>query len=311
MSTLQQSPVPLQFPLPDVVIATDATPTHQAFCFQGSGLPLSVSGAWLGSLCRAHIALQELQAVAIMLRRMAFHLSGKVVALHLDNSTAKAYLCNQGGTVSSFLSRLACQILSLTNKHGINLLPAYIPTHLNVEADFLSQDWMLPEWHLCPQVAQAAFHLWGLPKVNLLASSHSTQCQHYFTLETPLPLGALGLNAFSHPWKFQVSYVFPPLALVPLVLSKFLAEHVNGQLRLLVLVAPCWMQAPWLPTVLNMLADVPQQCPLLKDLVMDVSVGQMLKGLRYLHLTLCLLSDMCYADRGSLPWSVRQWQGQL
>ena len=43
--------------------------------------------------------------------------------------------------------------------------------------------------------------------------------------------GALGLNAFSHPWKFQVSYVFPPPALVPLVLSKFLAEHVNGQLR--------------------------------------------------------------------------------
>ena len=305
LSNLQQSPVPLQFPLPDVVIATDATPTHWTFYFQGSGLPLSVSGAWSGSLSRAHIALQELQAVAIMLHRMAFCLSGKVVALHLDNSTAIVYLCNQGGTVSPFLSRLACWILSLTNKHGITLLPAYIPTHLNVEADFLSWDWMLPEWHLLPQVAQAAFHLWGLPEVDLLASSHSTQCQHYFTLETPLPLGPLGLNAFSHPWKFQVSYVFPPLALVPLILSQFLVEHVNGQLRHLLLVAPCWMEAPWLPTVLNMLVDVPW-CPLLKDLVMDVLVGQALKGLQYLHLTLWLLSNMCYADRGSLPWSVRQ-----
>ena len=209
--------VPLHFPLPDVVIATDATCTHWAFYFQGSGLPLSVSGAWSGSLSRAHIALQELQAVAIMLHRMAFCLSGKVVALHLDNSTAKVYLCNQGGTVSPFLSRLACQILSLTNKHGITLLPAYIPTRLNVEADFLSQDRMLSEWHLLPQVAQTAFHLWGLPEVDLLASSHSTQCQHYFTLETPLPVGALGLNAFSHPWNFQVSYVFPPPPLVPLV----------------------------------------------------------------------------------------------
>ena len=140
-----------------MVIATDATPTRWAFYFQGSGLPLSVSGTWSGSLSRAHIAMQELQAVAVMLRRMAFHLSGKVVALHLDNSTAKAYLCNQGGTVSPFLSRLACRILSLTNKHGITLLPAYIPTHLNVEADFLSWDWLLPEWHLLPQVAQAAF----------------------------------------------------------------------------------------------------------------------------------------------------------
>ena len=82
-----------------------------------------------GSMCRAHIALQELQAITMMLYRMAFHLSGKVVALHLDNSImAKAYLCNQGGTVSPFLSRLACQILSLTDKHGITLIPAYIPT---------------------------------------------------------------------------------------------------------------------------------------------------------------------------------------
>ena len=89
LAQLQQSPVPLQFPLPDVVIATDTTPTHWAFYFQGSGLPLSVSGAWSGSLCRAHIALQELQAVAIMLHGMAFQLSGKVIALHLDNSTAQ------------------------------------------------------------------------------------------------------------------------------------------------------------------------------------------------------------------------------
>ena len=157
-----------------MIIATDATPTHWAFYFQGSGLPLSVSRSWSGSMCRTHIALQELQAIAMMLHRMVFHLSGKVVALHLDNSTAKAYLCNQGGTVSSFLSRLACQILSLTNKHGITLLPAYISTHLNVEADYLSQDWVLSEWHLVLQVAQAAFHLWGLPEVDLLVSSHST-----------------------------------------------------------------------------------------------------------------------------------------
>ena len=279
LATLQQIPIPLQFPLPDVVIATNATPTDWAFYFQGSWLPLSVNGAWPGSLCRAHIALQELQAVAVMLCRIVFCLSGKVVALHLDNSTAKAYLCNQCGTVSPFLSRLACHILSLTDKHGITLLPAYIPTHLNVEADYLSWDWLLPEWYLLPQVAQAAFCLWGLPEVDLLASSHCTQCQHYFTLETPLPLEALGLNAFSHPWTFQVSYVFPSLALVPLVLSKFLSEHVNGQLRHLILVAPCWMEAPWLSTIPNMLADVPWWCPIIKDLIVDLLVGQALKGL--------------------------------
>ena len=88
----------------------------------------------------------------------------------------------------------------------------------------------------------------------MLASFHTTQCQQYYTLETPLPLGALGLNAFNHPWMFQVSYVFPPPALVPLVLSKFLSGHVKGKLTHLNMVAPCFMEAPWLPTVLNMLA---------------------------------------------------------
>ena len=41
------------------------------------------------SMFRAHIALQELQAVVMMLHKMGFHLSDKMVALHLDNSTAK------------------------------------------------------------------------------------------------------------------------------------------------------------------------------------------------------------------------------
>ena len=99
--------------------------------------------------------------------------------------------------------------------------------------------------------------------------------------------------------------MFPPPALVPLVLSKFLAEQVKGQLRWLILVASCWMEAPWSPTVVNMLADIPQQCPVIKDLIMDVLVGQVLKDLPYLHLTLWLLSNVWYTDKGSLPQSVR------
>ena len=104
--------------------------------------------------------------LAMMLHRMAFCLSGEVVALHLDNSMAKAYLCNQGGIVSPFLSRLACQILNLTDKYDITLILANIPTHLNVEANYLSWDQMLLEWHLLPRVAQAAFHLWAFQRWN-------------------------------------------------------------------------------------------------------------------------------------------------
>ena len=178
---------------------------------------------------------------------------------------------------------------SLTNKHGITLILAYIPTHLNVEASYLSWAQILSEWNLLPQVTQAAFHLWGLPEVDLQTSAHSSQWQRYNTLESPLTLGALGMNAFNHPWMFQASYVSSP-PLVPLILSRFLL---------------CWMEAAWLPTVLNMLADIPQWCPIIKDHIVDVSIGQALKGLPYLDLTLWLLSDVCYADREFLLQSVR------
>ena len=57
-----------------------------------------------------------------MLCRMVFCLSGKVVPLLLDNTSAKTYLCNQGGTVS--LSRPDSCIFNPANKHGISIIQA-------------------------------------------------------------------------------------------------------------------------------------------------------------------------------------------
>ena len=117
-----------------------------------------MSGPKFSSVCRVHIAIQELQAFALMPHRLAFQVSDKVVALSLDNSSAKVYSCNQGGTISLFLSRLACHILDLADKHSITLNTAYITTHLNVEANYLSWGMLVPEWYL-PQITQATFQL--------------------------------------------------------------------------------------------------------------------------------------------------------
>ena len=89
---------------------------------------------------------------------------------------------------------------------------------------------------------------------------------------------SLGVELSDHPWEYLVSYVFLP-ALVALVLSKFLGEHISGQIRILILIAPSWMEASWLPTVLNMLEDIPYWIPIVKDLFRDVLVCWMLKGL--------------------------------
>ena len=81
-------------------------PVIVPFYFQGLGLPVSFSGSWSYSIHKVHIALQEPQMVLLMLQRMAFSLSGKVVIFYLDNSTAKAYECYQGSTVSFWTSLL-------------------------------------------------------------------------------------------------------------------------------------------------------------------------------------------------------------
>ena len=116
-----------------MVIVINDKACNRVFYFQGSGLPLSFSGTWLNSVLRLCIALQKVQAVALMLCRMERWLP--------CIWTEYCYsLCNQGGTVSHFLSR-ACCILSLDEKHGITFIPAYIPTHLNVEADYHDNSW--------------------------------------------------------------------------------------------------------------------------------------------------------------------------
>ena len=52
-------------------------------------------------------------------------------------------------------------MLDLANKYCITLIPVYIPTHLNMDADYLLWGRLIPDWHFVPQIAQAAFQLLG------------------------------------------------------------------------------------------------------------------------------------------------------
>ena len=234
-----------------------------------------------------------------------------MIALPLDNNLAKSYLCNQNSTASPSVSRVDCQILNLANMHGITLIPAYLPIHLSVEVEYLLQRRLIPEWHILPSIGQVSSQLWHQLGVDLLASPHNSQCQHYCTLENPLLLAALVWmlsTILGYSNELCSSYIIP--ALVLLVLSKCLEEHVTGQFRLHILVVPCWMEAFWLTTIPNMLEYIPHHCPSVKILPwMFQETG--CSRLTLLHLMLWLLRDVCCTDWGSLHLSVRQCQGQL
>ena len=92
---------------------------------------------------------------------MTFYLSGMVAALHFDNCTAKASYVIKVVHYCFFLSRLACNILILVDKHTTTLIQAYVYTPLNVEAYYLLQGRLVPELHLLPHIAQAVFEIGG------------------------------------------------------------------------------------------------------------------------------------------------------
>ena len=96
-----------------------------------------------------------------------------------------------------------------------------------------------------------------------------------------------------------------------MVLSRFVAEHLTGLFRFLIFIVPCWMEAPWFHTVLTMLEYALWQYSMAKDVNRDVLVDQVLIGLPSLHCTVWLLKNVCCADKGSLPQSVRKWWGDL
>ena len=216
------------------------------------GLPLSFCRTWSGSIYNVHIALQEIQKSVLMLCRMAFS-SGNVVALHLDSSAAKAYLCNKESTMSLFLSRLACCILNLTNKHSITLIPAYMHTHLNVQASHLSQERLALEWHFF--LAYLEWHLcfWVI---------QSQICWHSHVPINGSITIPWRISYLQELWGWTLSTVLSNIRWIIyfLLLHEFFwccpnfwyeRSHVSSDF--LFLITPFWMEVSWLPTDLNML----------------------------------------------------------
>ena len=120
--------------------------------------------------------------VALKQCRIVFHLSSEVVALDLDNSSAKAYLYIIKVIQYLFLFRLALHILNMDKKHGITL-------YSNIHTDYLSWGQLVPE-ELLPHVAKVAFQLW--------CSLEVTFCYPH------VPINVSNIT----PWK--ICYLFEP-----------------------------------------------------------------------------------------------------
>ena len=135
-----------------------------------------------------------------------------------------------------------------TNSHPSSLRP-YGQKH---SAGFQS----LPDWHLHPSVFQPICQ-WGIPQIDLFATSSSTQLTRFFAWGQASEAEAF--DALMRIWDFELAYAFPP-PLLPRVLSKM--ELSMGEF---ILITPFWRTQKWFPIL-----EV-RRPPLLLEIVVNLT----------------------------------------
>ncbi|KAI8432519.1 hypothetical protein MSG28_013516 [Choristoneura fumiferana] len=142
------------------------------------------------------------------------------------------------------------------------------PGRYNGIADRLSRNRPVPEWHLLPPASEAVFRIWGVPEVDLFASSESAVVDRYVTWDSR-DGSAIFCDAFSRPWKFKLAWVFPPPNLIPRVL-----RHLNMAVGTYIVIAPHWMQCFWLADLRARALAEPYPIHNLHNNLIDLTTGR-------------------------------------
>ncbi|XP_068214541.1 uncharacterized protein [Palaemon carinicauda] len=238
-------------------------------------------GEWSESQRSLHISVRELLAVFLGLQPFSHLVTGQVVAVHGDNSTALSYIRKQGGMRSFTLYNLAIDLLLWAEKYQVTLIPRFVHGKMNVLADGLSRrHQVLPlECTLDAKVCLDLWKLWGKPMIDLFATLKNNRLP-LFSSPVPDPLARL-VDAMLLDWSGLEAYVFPPFGLITQVLNK-VTFHKNFSLTL---IAPFWPRKEWFPDLIDLLVDFPRLLPLKKCLLRQPHFERLHQGLSALALT--------------------------
>ena len=269
---------------PDLFLFTDASRKSWGATLDQTHL----SGRWNEKEYKEHINKLELRAIFYALKELEKVVTGKVIAVFADNTTALSYVRKQGGTKSWDLFHLVEEMFLWLEEHDITLLPRFVQGKTNVVADTLSREGQIipTEWTLNAQVCEKLWRLWGRPQVDLFATSLTKRLPVYCSPH--LDPNALGVDAFLQSWENLDGYAFPPFAIIRQVINKL---RLSKNCRI-TLVAPWWPQREWFPDLLSLLVEVPRALPLRKDLLQQPASRALHLGLHTLHLTGWRLSSV-------------------
>ena len=177
-------------------------------------------GVWSSMESRLHINYLELKAVLLALQQFEHLCKDQIVLVATDNTTVVSYINKQGGRRSSSLCAVLWRLLSWCHPRGIVLRARHIPGRLNVIADKLSRHNQViqTEWSLSQQVFTLLCSRWTQPQVDLFATWFNHKLPQ-FVSPVPDPT-AWAVDALSLHWDQLEAYAFPPVSLIPQVISK-------------------------------------------------------------------------------------------
>jgi hypothetical protein len=156
----------------------------------------------------------------------------------IDNTAALAHIRKEGGLRGRALLVGAERIILFLHQRQLSILPAFIPSEENVQADTASRFQLVPDWHLDPHVFHQILSLWGPPEIDLFASRQSSQTTRFMSWRAADFPEAI--NALSMRWDFMLAFLFPPIPLLKRVVRKL--ELSKG---IFLLVTPYWEAQTW------------------------------------------------------------------
>ena len=159
------------------------------------GIP--TGGEWNLQEQQLHINVLEMKVVKLALLAHHKHFQMKAIYFQIDNTAALSYLLKMGGTKNKYLIELAKEIWNYLLHHEITITAEYLPSSMNVEADWQSRNSKdHSEWKLLPQLFQTICHIKGKPEMDLFASRLSAQLPRHIAWKP---------NPYS---TFMLSYLF-------------------------------------------------------------------------------------------------------
>jgi hypothetical protein len=99
----------------------------------------------------------------------------------INNMAVLAHIRKEGGLRGRPLLEAAERILLLAHQHQPCILPTFILSEENNQADAASRFQLVPDWHLAPDVFHLISSLWGQPQIDLFASRQSAQTLRFMS----------------------------------------------------------------------------------------------------------------------------------